>query len=393
MNTAVRIPTGSDLLDLLVGGGEGLGYPGGRIINLVGDKSSGKTFLACEIIAAARWLFKNKLRWIYDDGESGFSFNTKKLWGFEIMPINRDERTKSATVEDLYCNVRKFAEGLKDREFGIYCVDSLDGVGSKQMDQIADDQYKSFLGTKKEKLKGSYKMGKANYLSQTLFPKLADLLETKNILFIVISQVRVNLDPFSFEKFSRSGGKALDFYCHTVLWAANIMKLKKKDRPVGVTIKVKNNKSKTPRPYREAFLTIYFDYGLDNISTNLDFLFDFRTKSGMIEADARAAWDMEGEVSIEQIKEFLQETKKEAFYRKNIAAKIKRSEFIDWLYTDKNKALLKKYQAKFLKKMTRTDLITFIEENNLQKELTRRVVEKWEQIEESIASHRPAKYQ
>jgi len=389
------IPTGSDLLDDLVGGGESKGYPAGRIVNFVGDKSSGKTFLALEIIAAAKQKYKNKLKWVYDDCESGFSFDTTKLYGFEIMPVDKTQRIKSKTVEDAYCNVRNFFEdSIKDDEFGIYVIDSLDGLTSKEMDKIADEQYKVFKGKIKDKEKGSYKMGKAKYLSDTFFPQLADVIETKNGLLIIISQVRCNLDPMSFEKFSRAGGKAMDFYCHTVLWLANINKIKRKDRPVGVTVKVKNNKSKTPRPYREAFLTIYFDYGLDNISTNIDFLFDFRTKTGLLEAGAEASWNEDNpDVSVNSIIEFLQESKKEKWYRKNVSEKIKRSEFIDWIYSEDNKSLLKKYQSKFCKKMKRDELVKYVEDNNLQNELTKRVDEKWEAIEKSIASNRKPKYQ
>jgi recombination protein RecA len=385
-------PTGSDLLDELTGGGESKGFPVGRIVNFVGDKSSGKTFLALEVIAAAKHLYKNNLKWVYDDSESGFSFDTKKLYGFEIMPIDKKERIKSDTVETAYCNVRKFFTGLKENEFGIYCIDSMDGLTSKQMNLLADEQYKTFISEKDEKEKGSYKMGKAKYLSDTFFPQLADLIESKNGLLIIISQVRTNIDPMSFEKFSRAGGKALDFYCHTVLWLANINKIKRKDRAVGVTVKAKNNKSKTPRPYREAYLTIYFDYGLDNISTNIDFLFDLRTPTGQLQKEKFVSWNNDAVASIIDIKEFLQEVKKEYYYRKNIHAKIKVNEFNEWINEDKQKALLKKFNAKFSAKMKRDELVKYIEENGLQKELTKRTVDKWEAIEMSIASNRPPKY-
>ena len=53
-----ELSTGADLLDLVVGGGETKGFPAGNIINIVGDKSSGKTFLACEIIATVRQILK-----------------------------------------------------------------------------------------------------------------------------------------------------------------------------------------------------------------------------------------------------------------------------------------------------------------------------------------------
>jgi len=386
-------PTGSDLLDELVGGGESKGFPIGRIVNFVGDKSSGKTFLALEVIAAAKQLYKNKLKWIYDDSESGFSFDTKRLYGFEIMPIDKNDRVKSDTVESAYCNVRKFFESLEDDEFGIYVIDSMDGLSSKQMKLLADEQYKTFVSKKDEKEKGSYKMGKAKYLSDTFFPQLADVIENKNGLLIIISQVRTNIDPMSFEKYTRAGGKALDFYCHTVLWLANINKIKRKDRAVGVTVKAKNNKSKTPRPYREGYLTIYFDYGLDNISTNIDFLFDLRTPSGQLQKEKLACWSEATDVSITDIKEFLQENKKEVYYRKNVFPKIKHDEFMEWINEDKQKALLKKLNMQFSSKMKRDDLVAYIETNSLQKELTQRTVEKWEMIEKSIASNRPPKYQ
>jgi recombination protein RecA len=386
-------PTGSDLLDILVGGGESIGYPAGRIANFVGDKSSGKTFLALEVIAAATQKYKNKLKWIYDDCESGFSFDTKRLYGFDIMPTDKKDRIRSRTVEDAYCNLKSFFEDtIKEGEFGIYVIDSLDGLTSKEMDKIADDQYKVFKGKIKDKEKGSYKMGKARYLSDTFFPQLAEVIESKNGLLIVISQVRCNMNPMSFERFARAGGMAMDFYCHTVLWLANINKIKKKDRPVGVTVKVKNNKSKTPRPYREAFLTIYFDYGLDNISTNIDFLFGFRTKTGLLEADAQAPWNNDSVCTVKEIVEFLNENGKEKHYKKNVESKIHREVFMEWIIQDKQSSFFKKYQNKFCKKMSRDELVSYVETNNLQKELTEKVVAKWEAIELSIASNRKPKY-
>ncbi|HUW46876.1 MAG TPA: hypothetical protein VMW50_13945, partial [Dehalococcoidia bacterium] len=395
----ICFPTGSDLLDTLVGGGESLGYPAGRIINFVGDKSSGKTFLACEVIAAAYYKFKNKLKWVYDDSESGFSFDTKKLYGVEIMPINRKDRIKSPTVEDAYCNVRKFFEDLPDDEFGIYCIDSLDALKDKEGKKIADEHYKKFNARstaaqlKEEKEKGSYRMGKPKYLSEEFFPNLADLIERKNGLLIIVSQVRCNIDPFSFEKYTRAGGKAMDFYAHTVLWLANINKIKRKDRAVGVTIKAKNNKSKTPRPYREMFLVILFDYGIDNITTNIDFLFDFRTNTGLVEKNATASWNTSNEYTMAQLKQFLIDNNKENYYRKNINTKLKHEELMNWFKQEGNEKLFAKLEKTYSEKMSRNDLINYIEKNNLQKELAERAVEKWEQIEASIRTNRPPKYQ
>lgn len=392
-NEGIRFPTGCDLLDTVVGGGEGMGYPAGRIVNFVGDKSSGKTFLAIEVIVASYYKYKKKLKWCYDDSESGFSFNTKNIYGIEIMPVDKDKRKKSKTVEDLYCNVREFAEGLSENEMGIYVCDSLDGVGSEEANKTANTQYDVFKGRKQEKdKKGSYKMGKAKYLSDTFFPQLSDYLEEKNVLLIIISQVRTNIDPMSFEKFTRAGGKALDFYCHTVLWLANIRKLKKKERAIGVVVKAKTTKSKTPRPYRELYFSLLFDYGLDSITTNVDFLFDFLTPTGQIEAGASAAWDTGADYTMNQLKGFLIEAKKENYYRKNVNKKLTKDGIMEWLHLDDNVKLLRKLERLYALKMKRLDLIEYIEKNNLQKELTERALNKWEQIENSILSNRPPKY-
>ena len=97
---------------------------------------------------------------------------------------------------------------------------------------------------------------------------------------MIISQVRENVEPMSFEKYVRTGGKAMDFYAHTVLWLAMVNKVKAKGIVVGATIKAKTTKSKTPRPFREIYFDLKFDYGVDDIVTNLDYLFDFRTDKG-----------------------------------------------------------------------------------------------------------------
>jgi len=384
-------PTGSELLDVLVGGGEGLGYPAGRVINLVGDKSSGKTFLACELIAAARHKYKSKLIWQYDDCESGFSFNTENMYGFEIMPSTIEDRHRSRTVEDLYCNIRKFLENVEDGKMPIYVVDSLDGLDSKEGKIIANERYKAFEDGK-EYDKGSYRMGKAKYLSSEFFPNIVELADKKKALIIIISQVRANLDPRSFEKFTRAGGKALDFYCHTVLWLANVSKTKRKNRSVGITVKAKNNKSKTPRPYRECFLQILFDYGIDNIATNIDFLFDLLTPTGMLSKEKRITWGDINDATVHQLKDFLVENKKEEWYRKNIHPTIKKSEFLEWVKLPEQKKFLTKLEDRYCALFKRNDLIEYIIDTNLEESLKNKTIQKWEDIEESIKTHRPRKY-
>jgi recombination protein RecA len=387
---------GCELLDLVVGGSKGVfGIPAGKFINIVGDKSAGKTFLSNEFIAWAYYNHGKKFRWIYDDCESGYSFDTESMYGFEIMPQVEKERVHSENVEECFCNISKFANELGKNECGIYVIDSLDGLTSYEDDERAEERLKQFDEGKGAKLKtGTYAMSKQKYLSKEFFPQLCSEIEKKNILVIVISQIREKIDAMSFEKYSRSGGKAMDFYAHSVLWLAGAKKIFRKETPVGNVVKAKTTKSKTPRPYRECFFNFLYDYGLDDIGTSIDYLFDLRTDKGELNKKANAIkWDGDNNFDKKSLKEFLEEN--------DLYERFENSKYYDMDGTDADNMFAfiqskKDYKLKFNEKfgdtMTRDELITYIEENNLEDELRKRVIEKWEAFEDSIKSNRKKKY-
>lgn len=382
--------TGCELFDMVIGGNKNVfGVPAGRFINIVGDKSAGKTFLSNEFIAWAYHNLGKNFKWVYDDCESGYSFDTQSLYGFDIMPENP---VHSTTVEEAFYHITKFAEKLKENQFGIYVLDSLDGLTSEEQDKRAEERIKSIEDEKE--MKGTYGMGKAKYLSQEFFPQLCSVIENKNILVIIISQIRDNVDMFSFEKFARAGGKALDFYAHSVIWLATAKKIEKLDTPVGVVVKAKTTKSKTPRPFRECFFSFLYDYGLDGIGTSVDYLFELRTPKGELNTKAKAIqWNGNNNLDKKQLKGFLEENE--------LLEKFENSKYYDMDGTDAENMFAfiqskKDYKAKFNEKfgdtMTRDELITYIEENNLEEELSNRVIEKWENFEDSLKSNRKKKY-
>lgn len=382
--------TGCMVLDKVLGGAKNVyGIPAGRFINIVGDKSAGKTFLSNEFIAWAYHNLGKDFKWVYDDCESGYSFDTQSLYGFDIMP---DEPIHSTTVEEAFYHITKFAEKLKSNQFGIYVLDSLDGLTSEEQDKRAEERIKSIEDEKE--MKGTYGMGKAKYLSQEFFPQLCSVIEDKNILVIIISQIRDNVDMFSFEKYARAGGKALDFYAHSVIWLATAKKIEKSETPVGVVVKAKTTKSKTPRPFRECFFSFLYDYGLDGIGTSVDYLFDLRTPKGELNKKEKAIqWNGNNNLDKKELKEFLEEYE--------LLEKFEDSRYYDMDGTDaenmfafiqSKKDYKQKFQEKFGETMTRDELISWIEENNLESELDERVDEKWENFEDSIKSNRKKKY-
>lgn len=394
--------TGSTLLDLVVGGGLGMGFPAGRIVNFVGDKSSGKTFLALEMLAANAHRIGPKFQHNYDDSETGCTFDTQNLYGLDLVP--EDSRT-SETVEEMDANVGLWLRDLKKGQCGIYVVDSLDGLSDADKEARSEERMKALESGKEVKDKGTFGMGTPKFLSQEFFKTKTMEFADKDALLLIISQVRDNLDAFSFKKYTRSGGKALDFYAHTVVWLANVTKIKVKDRVVGVVIEAKTEKSKTPRPYRSCRLSVYFDYGVDNIGSNLDYLFDLRGKQGeLLKVASNVPWDAKP-ANKENMTAFLEsagllERVKEEKKRRTKSAQLSMDFIDEWLdeyemdlVGDELKAHMDRKKEFFGRTYTRDELIREIESNpEMEAELERRVIAKWEEAESEIKTDRRSKY-
>lgn len=315
------LSTGITLLDLVLDGG----WPVGKIVNIVGDKSSGKSYLAIESIAHARKLLGKKLKWYYDDAEGGFSFDTRDMYGFEAIP---EDQKPSSTIEEFAANLNRQIGLIKEGEFLIYVLDSLDGLSS-EAERVRDKERQKAFDDGKEYDKGTYAMEKQKFLSEFFRLRASEIKELP-IILIIISQVRHNIGAMFGEKYVRTGGKALDFYASIVLWLAEVEKHKKKDRTVGITIKPKTRKAKIKHPFRECFLELIFDYGVDNILSNINFLYDLKTPQGKDKTKTKIEYDGED--------------------------------------------------------FTKERLVNYIEQNDLEDGLAGRVIEKWNEIESSISS-------
>ena len=385
----VYFKTGVKLIDMVLGGEKGVyGDPAGKIIRVCGDKSTGKTFICNEFIANAYWTYGKKFKWMYADCERGYSFDTQPLYGFDVWTPESDA---PENVEEAFYCINKFAESLKSDEFGIYVLDSLDALTSDEQDKRAEERLDAI--EKGKEMKGTYGMGKAKYLSQEFFPQLCKVIEDKNILLIIVSQIRDNTDMFSYEKYSVSGGKAFDFYCYMTFWLATAKKYtyNEGDNEVilGGTNVLKVTKGKVPRPYRKCFYTYYFARGIDNVETGVDYLFDIRTKTGDISKGVECAWENDPTkkpMNIANIKDWLVENKWYEDYR-NTLEKGERASMETMLKFVKSDEKIKKlFDDTFNLCMDRDTLITYIYENELEEELDRRVEEKWEAFEARAAA-------
>lgn len=245
-NDVQFIPSGCKLLDLALGGG----WAEGRISNIVGDRSTGKTLLAIE--AAANFALKHPRGIIkYREAEAAFLHDYASALG---MPINRVDFGKNPleTVEDLFDDLEMTITKTR-RQPTLYIVDSLDALSDR--DEMDADI-----------TKGSYGAKKAKTLSQ-LFRRLAKPMASAQITLLIISQIRDSFVRFG-RPTTRAGGRALDFYASQCIWLQQLgMKFKtitKVKRPIGVEIKAKVEKNKVGLPFREAQFQIRFGYGIED---------------------------------------------------------------------------------------------------------------------------------
>ena len=256
--------------------GKNGGIPRGRITNFVGDGSSGKTIFALEVCANAfysnphstHYQDTKKIIIHYNNPEEVMDFNVDLMYGekFNQSVVWKD----IPTVEETGYDIAKVLKNKKKDEGIIYVVDSWDALKSEKLyeefDKIVDG---------KASKKGSYDLDKQKFGTREFFPNICKLMSNIDFTLIIISQTRDKIGGLFPEK-TRSGGSALNFYTHNVVWLSESDKLEKtvdgQKLVRGIKTKAKIKRSKVSKPYREAETVITFDYGVDNIGSCLNYL-------------------------------------------------------------------------------------------------------------------------
>lgn len=253
------VSTGCTKLDCDLGGG----FPLGRVVNIVGDSSTAKTALACEAITNFLRAYPDG-KAAYRDAEAAFDAEYARAMGLpsEGVDLGNQEHPLH-TIEELYEDLNKFLdERINAKGPGIYVLDSLDALSdAAEMDRGFDE--------------GSYAMTKPKQVG-ALFRKLISKIEGSDVLFIVISQERDKIGVSFGKKSTRSGGRALQFYCTQVLWLAKLGSLKrtinKRERTIGTEVRAKVDKNKVGLAHRETDFTFLFGFGIDDLLTSLTWL-------------------------------------------------------------------------------------------------------------------------
>jgi recombination protein RecA len=247
------LPSGCTVLDQALGGG----WAERRIINIVGDKSAGKTLLAMEGSANHLYKYRKDGRVKYKECESAFDPRYMSSLGMPMDRIEFGERIH--TIEDMFDDIR---DTCKLKVPTLEIVDSLDALTDQaELDRQFGD--------------ATYGTEKARNLSK-LFRMLTADMERSHLTLMIISQVRSKIGFSVGRSTMRTGGRALDFYASQVVFLQLIETLKRKikgiERPTALKIMAKLDKNKVGPPLREACFNIRFGYGIDDLASCMLFL-------------------------------------------------------------------------------------------------------------------------
>ena len=391
-----RFPTGCTVLDCILSEGRNstqMGYPTGKLMALYSESKAGKTRLALETIySLMKFYSKDNVEMLYLDSESGMSIDTDYLYGFKLEDGITIKKIK--TVEQAQVETHLFSKNKDKKKIGIVIIDSVDSLATAATLTNLEDRVKQYNSKKQEDIEAikSYNMDKPKLLSE-IMPIMVSEAEKYNTFILALQQVRENVNAGMFGKKTRvSGGKAIGFYASIVFELRRADIFGEKNRESGYLLEITGEKTRTKYERRKAYIAVDHEKGFDHTKSDLIFLYDLITDTTKFDEPKASAlnwsevWDSTKAsepveaITNEQYKEFAEKhglvdsirTKYRSVAVNNIKKFIAENGDIRDLF-------IEEYGV-----MDIDTLCAYIEKNDLEDELRKRVMDKFYSLEESI---------
>lgn len=290
------IPTGALNLDIALGVG---GVPKGRIIEIFGPESSGKTTLALHIISESQ---KQGGQCAFIDAEHALDPEYAKKIGADIdnLIVSQPDYGEQA-LEILETLVR--SGGID-----VIVVDSVAALTPKA--EIDGDMGDSHMGLQ------------ARLMSQAL-RKITSIAGKTGTTVIFLNQIRMKIGVLFGNPETTTGGNALKFYSSIRMDIRQMEKITKGDVVIGHVRRVKIVKNKVAAPFREAVFDVIYPYGIDKESA----IVDAALTAGVIEKTG--AWFKMEDKQLAQGKDAVKELlKTDSKLREEIVKKVKEKAFV-----------------------------------------------------------------